>query len=241
MKYGIISDIHGNLEALEAVLKALGEVDGYVCLGDLVGYGANPNECCERVRALTDQVLLGNHDAAALGRLDLDWFNDFARAAIEWTMAQVTPENKDWLRSLPERLERLEATLAHGSLRDPWEYVSSTWEARSVFEAMDTDLCFLGHTHVAEFYVQSEGRRCQQFSLIQGGTVALRNGHRYVINCGSVGQPRDGNWQASAGLYDTEARRVQVLRVNYDLATAQRKIQAAGLPAVLSYRLGLGQ
>jgi len=241
MKYGIISDIHGNLEALEAVLQALGEVGDYVCLGDVVGYGANPNECCERVRALTDRVLLGNHDAAALGQLDLDWFNDFARVAIEWTMAEVTSENKDWLQSRPDRIHLPDVTMVHGALRDPWEYISSPEEARSIFEAMDTDLCFIGHTHVAEVYRQSWDRRIQRLSLTRGGAVDIRNGHRYVINCGSVGQPRDGNWQASAGLYDTEAQRVQVLRVSYDLTTAQRKIQAAGLPPILYYRLGLGQ
>jgi diadenosine tetraphosphatase ApaH/serine/threonine PP2A family protein phosphatase len=242
MKYGILSDIHGNLEALEAVLETVGEVDSYLCLGDIVGYGANPNECCDLIRELAEVTILGNHDEVALGRMDLEWFNPYARAAAEWTMAQLTPATRDFLSQLKPTARVGDLTLAHGSLPDPWEYVTNSFEALNTFECLKTDLCFIGHTHYAEYYWHPrENLRVRMENLIFGGVVELDPGCRYLLNPGSVGQPRDQNWKASAALYDTDAPRVEVLRVPYDLATAQAKIRAAGLPDVLWQRLAIGR
>ncbi|HIE50273.1 MAG TPA: metallophosphoesterase [Armatimonadetes bacterium] len=243
MKYGLISDIHANWEALEAVLEALGEVDAYLCLGDVVGYGANPNECCERVRELGCTTIIGNHDEAALGRMDLNWFNPYARAAVEWTMAALTPENRKFLESLPATAEVDDFLLVHGALPDPWMYITSPLEALLTFQNMEPDLCFIGHTHVAEYYYveKNQGSFPSQVSLRRGGTVQVTPERRFIVNCGGVGQPRDGNPQAAAGIYDTETREVEVLRVDYDLPTAQRKIRAAGLPSILADRLAFGR
>ncbi len=242
MKYGILSDIHGNLEALEAVLEALGQVDSYLCLGDVVGYGANPNECCTRIREIAEVTILGNHDEVALGRMDLAWFNSFARAAAEWTIAQLTQESRDFLSKLKLTAQIEDFTLAHGSLCDPWAYITHPLEAQINFECLKTDLCFFGHTHFAEYYWHRRNQpRVQVKALGAGSNVKLEPDCRYLINPGSVGQPRDGNWQASAGLYDSATRQLQVLRVPYDIATTQAKMQAAGLPGFLWQRLAEGR
>jgi|YNPNPStandDraft_1061719.scaffolds.fasta_scaffold45762_2 predicted phosphodiesterase len=242
MKYGILSDIHGNLEAMEAVLEALGEVDSYLCLGDVVGYGANPNECCARIREIAAVTILGNHDEVALGRMDLAWFNSFARLAAEWTISQLTPETRDFLERLEPTAQVGDLTLAHGSLDDPWAYITHPLEARDSFERLKTPVGFFGHTHLAEYYWQRQPHgRVWLKELVHGGRVTLDPRCRYLINPGSVGQPRDGNWYASAALYDSTTQQVEVLRVPYDLATAQAKMQAAGLPSFLWQRLAEGR
>jgi len=242
MRYGIISDIHANFEAFLAVLDHLEGVDQVICLGDVVGYGPNPNECCELVQSLGCVTLLGNHDAAALGDFDLDWFNPHARAAVEWTQEALTPESRRFLRSLPNTYVCDDLTAAHGSLPAPFEYISSPWEVRSTFDAMTTRVCFIGHTHIAEYYILREG--CimpEQIALPQGGKISIREHHRYVINCGSVGQPRDGNPRASFGIYDTQTPKVDIIRVNYPLTETQKKMQAIGLPHILWERLAYGR
>lgn len=242
MKYGILSDIHGNLEALEAILEALGEVDAYLCLGDVVGYGANPNECCARIREIAAVTILGNHDEVALGRMDLAWFNSFARFAAEWTISQLTPETRAFLEKLEPTARVGNLTLAHGSLRDPWAYITHPLEAQGDFECLKTPVGFFGHTHLAEYYWQRHPQgRVEMEEMVDGGRVKLDPRYRYLINPGSVGQPRDGNWHASAVLYDSSTHQLQVLRVPYDLATAQAKMQAAGLPDFLWWRLAEGR
>jgi len=242
---GIISDIHGNLEALTVVLDELKSVERIICLGDVVGYGANPNECCEVIRSKISSIIVGNHDLAAVGNYDLNDFNPYAREAILWTQKQLTPENKEFLQSLKERLI-LEVppghlTLVHDSLVGPGDYITSCWEARESLSLQDTQVCFIGHTHIAEYYQMEEGSSfCQQIPLWSGGAIEVREGYRYIINCGSVGQPRDRNPQASFGIYDSKKKSIEVKRVDYPVEVAQEKIERAGLPRILSQRLGIG-
>ena len=243
MRFGIISDIHANLEALESVLTELKGVDAYLCLGDIVGYGPNPNECVERIAALPNlSCVIGNHDQAALQEYDLEWFNAYARDAIVWTQQQLTPESKRFLRKLKPHLQVEELTLVHGSLPDPMEYITSAWEARFTFELMQTPLCMVGHTHVAEYYRLEAGRiQPEQVSLLNGGEIALEEGSRYIVNIGGVGQPRDGNPRAGFGIYDREQHRITVRRVEYPIEATQSKMEDAGLPQLLIQRLAVGR
>jgi diadenosine tetraphosphatase ApaH/serine/threonine PP2A family protein phosphatase len=243
VRYGIISDIHGNLEALEAALAALEGAEAFICLGDIVGYGPNPNECVARVRALPDLICIaGNHDLAAVGAYDLDWFNPLARAAVLWTREQLEPAHLAYLESLPLRVERPRVTIVHGALPEPMDYILSSIEARQTFAEFTTPLCLVGHTHVAEYWVQVEGQhRVEHGSLFSGGEVKFEPGKRYIVNCGGIGQPRDGNSQAAFGLYDEEAQLVRVRRVPYALKETQRKMRRAGLPEMLTLRLEHGR
>jgi predicted phosphodiesterase len=239
MRTAVLSDIHGNLEALEAVLAACraSGVDDYVCLGDLVGYGASPNECVERVRALTDRVVAGNHDRAALGLPDLEAFNPLARAAAVWTAGQLTPEHADYLRGRPLVLSTEEALFVHATPHEPeaWHYVFDAYDAEACFAQMDRRLCFLGHSHVA-FICVAVGHSREMVA-----SSPISKGRRYVINAGSVGQPRDLDPRAAFALWDQDRREVQVVRVAYDIAGAQARILAAGLPPSLAERLALGR
>ncbi|MFB3880311.1 MAG: metallophosphoesterase [Armatimonadota bacterium] len=250
MTYGLISDIHSNLEALEAVLKALGGVDAFLCMGDIVGYGPDPGPCLDRLRRLPRLVcVVGNHDLAAVGRYDLDWFNPFARAAVEWTAQQLTPDDRAYLESLPLTAHVEGALLVHGSLPDEMDYITTSAEARTCFDAMPGDLAFIGHTHIAEYYRtpasatgRGRGRRLpQQTSLWSGGRIQLEEGTRYIINAGAVGQPRDGNPAASFGVWRVEDGLIEIERVSYDVERAQQKMTRAGLPDYLAQRLAIGR
>jgi diadenosine tetraphosphatase ApaH/serine/threonine PP2A family protein phosphatase len=242
MIYGLISDIHANLEACEAVLADLTGVDAYLCLGDLVGYGPDPGACLERVRRLPGLIcVVGNHDLAAAGRYDLNWFNPHARAAIEWTARQLTAEQKAYLAALPLTAEVGRAILVHGSLPDHMEYLATVQNALACFDAMPRPLCFIGHTHIAEcFRRRGASLRCDQVSLLTGGEIALEAPLRCIVNPGSVGQPRDGNPDASYGIWDTEACLIEIRRVTYDVAAVQKKMRQAGLPSYLADRLSRG-
>jgi len=245
MRCAIVSDIHANLDALNAVLERMGQVDAVYCPGDVVGYGAEPNECCDIVRERAAATVLGNHDAAAVGALDASWFNPYARAAIEWTAQVLNFRNQLFLRALPRVTRQESFVLFHGTLHAPeaFEYITSPWEAQAwAFADMaEHRLGFFGHTHVAEYYVQKEGEReVDQISMVDGGVVELKSGFRYIVNVGSVGQPRDGNPNASFAIYDSDAASVEIIRVPYDIASAQRKITQAGLPKILADRLELG-
>ena len=243
MRYGIISDIHANLEALEAVLGRLRDVDAHICLGDIVGYGPDPNECIEVVKALpSSKCVVGNHDLACVGKYDINWFNWYAREAIVWTQERLTPASRGYLLSL--RLMDMEnsLTLVHGSLPQPMDYVTSEGDARGVFAEMITPVCLIGHTHIAEYYAHAHGAaHIERRSLAQGGQIKFDRGMTYVINCGSVGQPRDGNPLASFGICDTTRRSVKVMRVEYPVARVQEKMDKAGLPALLGDRLVVGR
>ncbi len=244
VRYLVISDIHANLEALDAVLAAANEFDGCLCLGDLVGYGPNPNECVERVLALPKLTcLVGNHDMAALGRIDAAMFNGAARAALEWTARVLDPSVREALLSLEPSARSEDYAFAHGSPRDPvWEYLEDERQGALNFSLFDTPTCFVGHTHVPRVFVQESGRRSQ--SVVQigqpGETLRLHDGNRRIVNPGGVGQPRDGNPQAAYALLDTGTGQFIFGRAPYDISLTQRKIEEAGLPPVLASRLPLG-
>ncbi len=243
MTYGLISDVHANLEALEAALKELEGVDGFLCMGDLVGYGADPVACVERVRTLPRLICVaGNHDLAAIGSYDLAWFNPFARAAIAWTADQLSPEQKSYLASLPLTAHADGAVIVHGSLPDEMDYITAPDEARLCFDAMPGDLALIGHTHVAEYYRTRRGSRFpEQVALFSGGAIEFRDGVRYIANPGAIGQPRDGNPTASFGLWRVEDRLIEIRRVPYDIEAAQAKMRKAGMPDYLAERLSVGR
>ena len=243
MRYGIIADIHGNLPALEEVLRVLAEadVDTYLCLGDIVGYGARPNECCELMRKLEAVCIRGNHEEAVL-RVGLeDWFNPDARACLIWTREQLTEANREFLASLPVSREVSDLTLCHGSLLDPNWYITSPEEALPSLAAMSGALAFFGHTHYAEWFVQtSPGQRPRQHHHPEGGVCRLAADHKYLVNPGAVGQPRDRNPEAAFAVYDEEAGRIELQRMPYDITAAQEQMDVAGLPPAMALRLSLG-
>ncbi len=243
MRYGVISDIHGNLVAFEKVLEALSERDigGYLCLGDIVGYGARPNECCKLVRELDCVSVVGNHDAAAYQPGKERWFTPAARACILWTREVLTDDNREFLASLQATATVGGVELCHGSPADPEAYVTVPDETLSSFALMEEQVCLFGHTHYAEWFVQSEADKLPvQFAAQAGGTLEIVRGHRYMVNPGAVGQPRDRNSQASFAIYDADNGTVEIVRVGYDVATTQRQIVEAGLPENMAARLLMG-
>ncbi len=245
MKYLIVSDIHANLEALEATLAAAGSYDRALVLGDLVGYGADPNAVIDRVRALPGMVLIrGNHDKVGAGLEDVEGFNHLARFAIQWTAAALTRENHDWLTKLAQGPAIVDdaVEICHGTPFDEDVYVFDDLDALRAIRAARRPLCFFGHTHVPAIY--SLGTNAE-LSMTPPGrvspfTLPLDQG-RYLINVGAVGQPRDGDPRAAFGCYDTDTRTVTLMRAPYDVGVAQGKIIAAGLPEVLAHRLALGR
>ena len=243
MRLGVIADIHGNFDALTAVLADMGTVDRVLCLGDLVGYGPEPNECCARIRQLPGLVCVaGNHDLAAIGRVETESFNPWARAAVEWTALTLAPEQATFLAGLPLTAQVNGITLVHGLLPEPMDYLQNTTDAARMFDAMTTPVGLVGHTHLAEYYLQEpDGGACRQIPLWEGGEVMFRPDCRYIVNCGGVGQPRDGNPKASYGIVDSDLRGVFVRRVAYPVERVQAKMLAAGLPEPLARRLSVGR
>ncbi len=243
MRYAVLSDIHGNMPALEEVLaecRLLG-VDAYLCNGDVVGYGAQPNECCDMLRDLGALTVRGNHDEAAVVLGKEQWFTAGARACILWTREVLTEENRAFLSALEPTLCFEGAHLCHGSLPDPDLYTTTPSDALLTFHAMSEPVCFIGHTHYAEWYIlRPDGRLPTHHPRPEGGECLLTPGRQYLINCGSVGQPRDNNSQASFGIWDTEQGSLTIYRVGYDLAETQRRILNAGLPRNMADRLKYG-
>ena len=240
MRYAILSDIHGNLEALGAVLADAGpRADGVLCLGDIVGYGADPVACIERVAERAEAVVAGNHEHGVAGLLDLAWFNDRARAAAEWTRGRLDDDHRAWLAARPLVHAVHDATLVHASPARPeeWDYLVSAQDGYEAFAAFATRLCFVGHSHrPGAWSVGSSGPAYEP-----GATdVAFEHGRRYLVNVGSVGQPRDRDPRAAYALWDVDAHRVTIRRVPYDVDAARRKILAAGLPRFLAERLSVG-
>lgn len=245
MRYLILSDIHSNWEALEAVLAdARRDYDEALCCGDLVGYGADPNRVLEWARAALRLVVRGNHDKASAGLEDLDWFNPIARSAAEWTAAALTPENLEYLRSLPKGPVALDSfQILHGSPLDEDEYLLTPSEAAQEAPYLDREISFFGHTHYqGGFFCHRNGvRRIPQLLPDESRAVlALEHNAAYLINPGSTGQPRDGDPRAAYVIYVPEDRTVEYRRVAYDIARAQAKIRAAGLPEILADRLEFG-
>ena len=240
MRYALLSDIHGNLEALDAVLAhAAPKADAVLVLGDVVGYGADPLACLERVAERAHAVVAGNHEHGAAGLLDLDWFNDRARLALEWTRSRLDADHLAWLSTRPLVAELDDATLVHASPAQPgeWDYLVSAADGYEVFGAFATRLCFVGHSHRAGVWsVGSSGRAHEPGAR----EIELEAGRRYLVNVGSVGQPRDGDPRAAYALWDVAGRHVTIERVPYDVSTTQRKILRSGLPRFLADRLTIG-
>jgi predicted phosphodiesterase len=237
----VISDIHANLTALEAVLADAGDFDTVWCLGDLVGYGPDPNECIARVRGLPDLVcLLGNHDAAALGQIDVEGFNAEARLSVFWMQQQLSQESLAFLKQLPEILVINQATLVHGSPRNPvWEYILDPRTALKNFDHFRTDFCFVGHTHLPIIYQLDENQ--SEINLIMPDLgYPFKMTPRMILNPGSVGQPRDRNPQAAYAIFDPEKPIWESRRVTYDISSVQERILQAGLPMRHALRLTEG-
>jgi len=247
----LVSDIHANLEALDACLAAAPSFDSIVNLGDIVGYGASPNEVVDRSRELGKVFVRGNHDKAATGLMDLDDFNPMAAAAAIWTRNALTPQNLLWLRALPHGPVSLpdspDIQLVHGSPNDEDEYVVSLGDALAPLITLTMPLTFFGHTHLqGGFFANgssADGFRPEYRTVGQAESVSLhlKNDARYLINPGSVGQPRDGDWRAAFALYDSEANVVHFHRTPYNLKGAQDRIFDANLPSRLATRLAAGR
>ena len=242
-RIAVVSDIHGNLHALQAVLADADahHADALWCLGDTVGYGPRPNECVALMRERAKACLAGNHDLGAIGRLSLDDFNAYAAEANRWTAGVLTAQERDFLSGLPAKRIADGVTLVHGSPREPvWEYVVSEEVALASFRYFDTALCLVGHSHIP-FYCMERlpGEHTYLVRLTEDEPVPLQ-GRRAIVNPGSVGQPRDGDSRASYALLDTDAEQVTLRRVAYDIAATQREMGDAGLPSRLIERLSHG-
>lgn len=242
MRYLVISDIHANLTALEAVLADAPPFDEVWCLGDLVGYGPNPNECVSRIQGLPHVSLAGNHDWAALGQLDLSSFNVDARTASTWTQSELTSATHQYLSALPIQRTHEGFHLVHASPREPlWEYILDAHMAYANFAHFSERVCLVGHTHIPLAFTLNE-RRQQCETLIPPFEEPLQLGEqRMIINPGSVGQPRDGNPDASYALLDTEEMTWTFHRVSYPVEIVQERMRARGLPRRLINRLELGR
>ena len=240
MRYAVIADIHANLEALEVVLADSKEqkCTHYCCVGDVVGYNANPKECLDIVRSMGMPVVKGNHDEYCSSEEDLEGFNPHAAEAVNWTRKQLSPEDRQWLRDL--KYVRLVASfsMVHATLDGPqrWGYVFDKLAAAASFTYQNTAICFFGHTHVPVAFVRD--------SVVRGGTYSkfkTEPGKKYFVNVGAVGQPRDGNPKAGYVVYDLNEGTIELRRLDYDIAKAQKKIMEAGLPQRLADRLALGK
>jgi predicted phosphodiesterase len=246
VRYLILSDLHGNWEALEGVLEhARGAYDSAVCCGDLVGYGADPNLVVDWVRANCPVVVRGNHDKACTGQDDLEWFNPIARFAALWTLRTLTKENSDYIRALSQGpLHENGFEVVHGSPFDEDEYVLAAEDAGQAFGYLETRVAFFGHTHVQGGFIWNHSR-VETIELpatpADRTPIEIDPECAYLINPGSVGQPRDGSPRAAFALYDPDARLVTYCRAPYDVEGAQRKIREAGLPGILADRLSLGR
>lgn len=256
MKYLVLSDIHANAEALEAALEAADAYDRLLILGDLVGYGADPNRVIERLRALPVEALIrGNHDKVGVGLEGMESFNDIARRAIEWTRTTLTADNHSWLAALPRGpLEVDEVVeICHGAPFDEDEYVFDHLGALRSLRTATRPLCLFGHTHVPAAYrlrmrqsgsgqlLPSTGPVEAIGPLGDDFQIEMNNEWRCLVNCGAVGQPRDGDARAAFGLFDTDARTLTLKRTEYDVPAAQAKILKAGLPELLARRLAVGR
>ncbi len=215
--------------------------DGVLCLGDIVGYGPNPNECVDRIRTRATATVLGNHDVAAIDNFGLQYFNPAAREAMRWTQRVISPESIAWLNGLGYEFRMPDFLLVHGAPVNYFEYILDKAGAARAFAATDAPLVFVGHTHIAEYYALEPDGTIAHKHLQQGGEIRLAPGTRYIVNVGSVGQPRDLNPRASFGLYDPDARLVTIVRFDYPIATVQEKIASAHLPGALARRLLVGR
>ncbi|HOO96274.1 MAG TPA: metallophosphoesterase family protein [Caldisericia bacterium] len=250
MKYGIFSDIHANLDAFERVLAFLEKegVEEYVCCGDIVGYNANPDECVSLVVDMGMQAIMGNHDKALIDPIEERYFNQYGLTAIRWQRARVKPSNQTFLKNLPSRLTVSKPNshslfqVAHGSLDPsaPFEYIASPMEALRMSELMTSNLCFIGHSHIAGVFIIDNEGDVDYLRASHGLKVKMEPGLKYVVNVGSVGQPRDRNPQSSFCIYDSDTRTIEIHRIDYNVALTIERITEAGLPLFLADRLRIG-
>ena len=240
MKYAIIADIHGNLDAFQVVLEDIRAQNAthIVCLGDVVGYNAQPKECLDIVRQMNIPCVKGNHDEYCSTENHLDGFNPHAAEAVHWTRDQLSPEDKLWLRDLKYSRMAANFTMVHATLDAPerWGYVFDKLAAAASFPYQNTQMCFFGHTHVPVAFMRD--------TVVRGGTYSkfkVDPAKKYFINVGAVGQPRDNNPKAAYVIYDMDAQTIELRRLDYDIAAAQKKILDAGLPERLAERLAFGR
>jgi len=241
MRYAIFSDIHANLQALEAVIAAYKHegIDRYLCLGDIVGYAANPRECIRKIYKLADIIIAGNHDWASAGLLPDSYFNAPAKEAIAWTRRNLGAKSRRFLSSLELVYKNKDLTLVHGTLDNPrdFNYMFGAYFLGKTFGLMETNVCFIGHTHLPGIFIRDAKAQlyyCQSESVVVGD-------NKYIVNVGSIGQPRDNDPSAAYCIYDTLKQQIQIKRIDYDFETAARRIIKAGLPYILAKRLKSGR
>jgi predicted phosphodiesterase len=241
VRYLILSDIHSNLAAFEAVLADAGAYDQIWCLGDIIGYGPQPNECVELLKSLPHICVAGNHDWAVIERLDVSAFNPYALRACLWTREQLTAENWEYIENLPERLVEGRFTIVHGSPRHPvWEYITDSRTATINLAYFDTEYCLFGHTHRPIVFVcDASAGDCEGFMMPLRDPVPMPE-ERFLLNPGGVGQPRDSDPRASYVLLDLEEMTVELRRVPYAIKETQRLMVSSGLPMQLAKRLEVG-
>lgn len=242
MRWAIFSDVHGNLQALESVLASVDggrAVDEIAFLGDVLGYGADPNACLEILRGFCSHWVAGNHDHGVLGLTQIHYFNHEAQEAILWCRDQLDSNHRPFLEGVPLELVIDEFLCVHATPQDPeeWNYIVTWEDAEKAFSVLDGDLCFLGHSHVPLSLCQSPDGSIR---VLKDETIHFLPDHRYVINPGSIGQPRDRDPRASFGIYDSQLRTFSLKRVPYDVDVAAQRIVRAGLPSSLAHRLSLG-
>jgi diadenosine tetraphosphatase ApaH/serine/threonine PP2A family protein phosphatase len=243
VRYAFLSDIHANLAALEVAFARLLPDDVVICPGDLIGYGANPNECVALMRERALHTVMGNHDEAGLDLRHATNFNRFALEAIRWTNGVLLPEHRAWLATLPYELRIADFLLVHGSPNDPrtFKYIMGESGADAGFGACDDRLIFVGHTHVAGYFERSPSGLVLERRLPYGGTFVLQSECRYIVNVGSIGQPRDHNADPALAFYEPATQTVTIERFSYSIERAQASIRAAGLPEELAARLERGR
>jgi len=237
MRYGIFSDIHSNLEAFDTVLDALSKeaIDSYLCIGDIVGYAANPRECIKRFQELSCISVIGNHDAAAAGILDSEYFNPTAKIAIFWTQQIISDKDKQFLGSLEYTYQNEDLILVHGTLNNPerFHYLLDASLAIKTFELMHRPVCFVGHSHIPAIFIQDNSK----ISAVNEFKIDISKDRKYIVNVGSVGQPRDSDSRAAYCIYDTDSHLIEIKRIEYNIKETQEKIIRAGLPKSLATRL----
>jgi diadenosine tetraphosphatase ApaH/serine/threonine PP2A family protein phosphatase len=241
MRYAILSDVHGNIESLQRAVALADDADELLCLGDIVGYGPNPNECVQLLRERVKHAVLGNHDLAALENFGVEYFNDAARAAIAWTQHVLTEENRAWLNALSYEIRYPDFLMVHGAPVDYFEYILDKRTAAKAFALTDAPVIFIGHTHIAEYWVQEPDGSIGHKHMQHGGELVFEEGRRYIIDVGSIGQPRDLNPEASFVFYDPQTRTVEWVRYPYPIDEVQHKIHEAHLPDYLAMRLESGR
>lgn len=241
MRYGIFSDVHSNLEALRIVVDAYEKesIDKYLCIGDVVGYAANPNECIDIVKGICGFTVAGNHDWACVGLLSDEYFNPIARRAVFWTADNLGREEKSFLESLKLTYKEGDFMLVHGTLDNPgdFNYLTDGYSAQLTFGRLDTSICFVGHTHTPGIFVREDAG----IRYSEADSIDVKSENKYIVNVGSVGQPRDGNPKAAYCVYDSEKKEIRIKRVSYDMELARKKIVESGLSILLGDRLLSGR